>query len=60
MIQMPANELDIGCKSAEPVLIQGIIDAYFYEKNEAGEDEIVRRGLQDGLCPGWPGASGKI
>ena len=41
VIQMPANELDIGCKSAEPVLIQGIIDAYFYEKNEAGEDEIV-------------------
>ena len=36
MIQLPACELDLGYKSSEPVLIQGIIDAYFYE-----EDGIV-------------------
>ncbi len=41
VIRLPARELWIGCKSEEPVLIQGIIDAYFYEKNENGEDEIV-------------------
>lgn len=36
VIQLPACELDLGYKSSEPVLIQGIIDAYFYE-----EDGIV-------------------
>lgn len=36
VIQMPACELDLGYTSREPVLIQGIIDAYFYE-----EDGIV-------------------
>ena len=41
VIRMPANELEIGCESEEPVLIQGIIDAFFYEKNEKGEEEIV-------------------
>ncbi len=41
VIRMPANELDMGCASREPVLVQGIIDAYFYEKNEAGEEEII-------------------
>lgn len=41
VIQMPARELEIGCESDEPVLIQGIIDAWFYEKNENGENEIV-------------------
>ena len=41
VIQMPARELEIGCESDEPVLIQGIIDAWFYEKNEHGENEIV-------------------
>ena len=41
VIQLPARELEIGCGSDEPVLIQGIIDAYFYEKNENGENEIV-------------------
>ncbi len=41
VIQLPARELEIGCDSGEPVLVQGIIDAYFYEKNEKGEDEIV-------------------
>ena len=40
-IQLPARELEMGCDSGEPVLIQGIIDAYFYEKNENGENEIV-------------------
>ena len=38
---MPANELEIGCESEEPVLIQGIIDAFFYEKIEKGDEEIV-------------------
>lgn len=41
VIRMPARELEIGCGSDEPVLIQGIIDAWFYEKNENGENEIV-------------------
>ena len=41
VIQLPARELEMGCDSDEPVLIQGIIDAYFYEKNENGENEIV-------------------
>ena len=41
VIQMAARELEIGCESDEPVLIQGIIDAWFYEKNEHGENEIV-------------------
>ncbi len=41
VIQMPARKLEIGCESDEPILIQGIIDAYFYEKNENGENEIV-------------------
>ena len=41
VIQLPARELEIGCGSDEPVLIQGIIDAWFYEKNENGENEIV-------------------
>ena len=41
VIQLPARELEMGCGSDEPVLIQGIIDAYFYEKNENGENEIV-------------------
>lgn len=41
VIRMPARELEIGCGSDEPVLIQGIIDAWFYEKNEKGENEIV-------------------
>ncbi len=36
VIKLPARELDLGYKSSEPVLIQGIIDAYFYE-----EDGIV-------------------
>ena len=41
VIQLPARELEMGCDSGESVLIQGIIDAYFYEKNENGENEIV-------------------
>ena len=41
VIQLPARELEIGCGSDEPVLIQGIIDAWFYEENEHGENEIV-------------------
>ncbi len=41
VMQMPARELGIDCESDEPVLIQGIIDAWFYEKNEQGENEIV-------------------
>ena len=41
VIRMPARELEIGCESDEPVLIQGIIDAWFYEKSENGENEIV-------------------
>lgn len=41
VIQMAARELEIGCGSDEPVLIQGIIDAWFYEENEHGENEIV-------------------
>lgn len=41
VIRMPASKLEMGCESAEPVLIQGIIDAYFYEKNADGENEIV-------------------
>ena len=41
VIQMAARELEIGCESDEPVLIQGIIDAWFYEKNENWENEIV-------------------
>ena len=36
VIKLPACELELGYKSREPVLIQGIIDAYFYE-----EDGIV-------------------
>lgn len=41
VIQMPARELEIDCGSNEPVLIQGIIDAWFYEKDGNGENEIV-------------------
>lgn len=41
VIQMPARELEIDCGSDEPVLIQGIIDAWFYEKDGNGENEIV-------------------
>lgn len=36
VIKLPACELDLGYTSREPVLVQGIIDAYFYE-----EDGIV-------------------
>ena len=36
VIKLPACDLDLGYQSREPVLIQGIIDAYFYE-----EDGIV-------------------
>ncbi len=36
VIQLPACELDLGYTSKEPVLVQGIIDAYFYE-----DDAIV-------------------
>lgn len=31
VIRLPACELDLGYTSREPVLVQGIIDAYFYE-----------------------------
>ena len=41
VIRMPASELELGLTSEEPILIQGIIDAFFYEKNEKGEEEIV-------------------
>ena len=41
VIRLPARELELGCESEEPILVQGIIDAYFYETNESGEDEIV-------------------
>ena len=41
VLRMPARELELGCESEEPVLIQGIIDVYFYETNENGEEEIV-------------------
>ena len=41
VIQLPARDLEMGCDSGEPVLIQGIIDAWFYEENEHGENEIV-------------------
>lgn len=41
VIRMPASELDSGCASREDILVQGIIDAYFCEKNAAGEEEIV-------------------
>lgn len=34
VIRMPAREIDPTCTSEEPVLIQGIIDAYFYEGDE--------------------------
>ena len=34
VIQMPARELELGYESEEPILIQGIIDAYFYEGDE--------------------------
>jgi len=40
VIQLPARELEIGCGSDEPVLIQGIIDAWFYEKNENGKTRL--------------------
>lgn len=33
VIQVPACELELGYTSREPVLIQGIIDAYFQEKD---------------------------
>lgn len=41
VIRIPANELYPERKSTEPVLVQGIIDAYFYEENESGGREIV-------------------
>ncbi len=41
VIRIPANELYPERKSREPILVQGIIDAYFYEENENGDREIV-------------------
>ncbi len=40
-MQLPARELELGLESDEPILIQGIIDVWFYEKKENGENEIV-------------------
>lgn len=34
VIQVPAAELGLGYESREPVLVQGIIDAFFYEEGE--------------------------
>ncbi len=41
VMQLPARELELGLESDEPILIQGIIDVWFYEKKENGENEIV-------------------
>ena len=41
VMQLPASELELGLESDEPILIQGIIDVWFYEKKENGENEIV-------------------
>ena len=41
VLGIDARELYPEEQEGEMLLVQGIIDAYFYEKNEKGEDEIV-------------------
>lgn len=41
VLGIPADKLKDTFPSEETVLIQGVIDVFFYEENEAGEDEIV-------------------
>ena len=58
VIKLPACDLDLGYASREPVLVQGIIDAYFYEDDgivvvdyktdyvERGEELLEKYGKQ--------------
>ncbi|MCR4672029.1 MAG: helicase-exonuclease AddAB subunit AddA [Lachnospiraceae bacterium] len=43
VMQVPASEIDPSVKSSEPVLVQGVIDAWFTEKSgeDADKEQIV-------------------